>query len=54
MMDDHHSLFTGVKQNTESLGNVILPPWSKGCPMEFVRVNREVSNMYVTIIIITF
>ena len=32
----------GTKQNSEKLDNVILPPWSKGCPMEFIRVHREV------------
>lgn len=32
----------GVKQNCENLADVILPPWSKGCPLEFVRVHREV------------
>ena len=32
----------GVKQNTERLGDVVLPPWAKGDPYEFVRVNREV------------
>ena len=36
-----HTL-AGVKQSTERLGDVILPPWAKGDPYEFVRVNREV------------
>ena len=32
----------GVKQNTLKLGDVVLPPWAKGDPLEFVRINREV------------
>ncbi|XP_019848853.1 PREDICTED: WD repeat and FYVE domain-containing protein 3-like isoform X2 [Amphimedon queenslandica] len=31
----------GIKQNMEELGDIILPPWSKGDPLEFIRVNRE-------------
>ena len=42
--------FAGVKQNTEHLGDVVLPPWAKGDPYEFVRVNREVvMYMYNTL-----
>lgn len=26
------------------LGNIVLPPWSKGDPHEFIRVHREVSE----------
>lgn len=35
-------LLAGIKQNMEELGDIILPPWSKGDPLEFIRVNREV------------
>jgi hypothetical protein len=31
----------GVKQNGEALDEVILPPWAKDSPSEFVRVHRE-------------
>ncbi len=31
----------GVKQNGESLDDVLLPPWAKGSPAEFIRVHRE-------------
>lgn len=36
------SNFTGCKQNGTKLGDVILPPWAKGDPREFIRVHREV------------
>lgn len=32
----------GAKQNGTKLGDVILPPWAKGDPREFIRVHREV------------
>ncbi|XP_054792696.1 BEACH domain-containing protein B isoform X2 [Prosopis cineraria] len=31
----------GVKQDGEPIGDVILPPWAKGSPEEFIRRNRE-------------
>ncbi|KAJ8380472.1 hypothetical protein SKAU_G00012500 [Synaphobranchus kaupii] len=31
----------GSKQNGIKLGDVILPPWAKGDPREFIRVHRE-------------
>ncbi|XP_058460935.1 WD repeat and FYVE domain-containing protein 3 isoform X2 [Malaya genurostris] len=31
----------GMKQNSERLNHVVLPPWSKGDPREFIRVHRE-------------
>ena len=36
-------LTLGTKQNGEVLGDVVLPPWAKGCPVEFIRLHREVS-----------
>lgn len=33
---------SGAKQNGTKLGDVILPPWAKGDPREFIRVHREV------------
>ena len=36
-------LSSGVKQSGIALGDVILPPWAKGDPREFVRAHREVS-----------
>ncbi|XP_035824115.1 WD repeat and FYVE domain-containing protein 3 isoform X2 [Aplysia californica] len=31
----------GAKQNGVALGDVILPPWAKGDPREFIRVHRQ-------------
>ncbi|XP_031426548.1 WD repeat and FYVE domain-containing protein 3 isoform X2 [Clupea harengus] len=31
----------GAKQNGTRLGDVILPPWAKGDPREFIRVHRQ-------------
>jgi hypothetical protein len=31
----------GVKTNKERLDDVVLPPWAKGDPAEFIRVHRE-------------
>ncbi|XP_054466267.1 WD repeat and FYVE domain-containing protein 3 [Anoplopoma fimbria] len=31
----------GAKQNGTKLGDVILPPWAKGDPREFIRVHRD-------------
>ncbi|XP_058839532.1 WD repeat and FYVE domain-containing protein 3-like [Topomyia yanbarensis] len=31
----------GMKQNSETLNHVVLPPWSKGDPREFIRVHRD-------------
>ncbi|XP_053559369.1 WD repeat and FYVE domain-containing protein 3 isoform X2 [Bombina bombina] len=31
----------GCKQNGTKLGDVLLPPWAKGDPREFIRVHRE-------------
>ncbi|XP_029115173.1 WD repeat and FYVE domain-containing protein 3 isoform X3 [Scleropages formosus] len=31
----------GSKQNGTKLGDVLLPPWAKGDPREFIRVHRE-------------
>lgn len=31
---------TGCKQNGVELGDVVLPPWAKGDPREFIRVHR--------------
>ncbi|KAF9610456.1 hypothetical protein IFM89_022420 [Coptis chinensis] len=31
----------GVKQDGEPLGDVLLPPWAKGSPEEFIQKNRE-------------
>ncbi|KAG7214326.1 hypothetical protein INR49_023143 [Caranx melampygus] len=33
-----------AKQNGTKLGDVILPPWAKGDPREFIRVHREVNT----------
>ena len=31
----------GTKQNGETLNNVILPPWAKQDPREFIRLHRS-------------
>ncbi|XP_010254571.1 PREDICTED: BEACH domain-containing protein B isoform X2 [Nelumbo nucifera] len=36
-----NSYYLGVKQGGEPLGDVILPPWAKGSPEEFINKNRE-------------
>lgn len=35
---------SGAKQNGTKLADVILPPWAKGDPREFIRVHREVRH----------
>lgn len=35
------SLKIGTKQNGETLNYVILPPWAKQDPREFIRVHRS-------------
>lgn len=37
---------TGSKQNGTRLGDVILPPWAKGDPREFIRVHRQVKHIH--------
>ena len=37
----------GMKQNGEELNDVVLPPWAKDSPAEFVRVNRQVISPQV-------
>lgn len=49
-----HSYFnvshcTGCKQNGTKLGDVILPPWAKGDPREFIRVHREVMGVHLAV-----
>ena len=38
----------GQKQSGELLCDIVLPPWSKGDPQEFVRLHREVSQGFCT------
>ncbi|XP_055601256.1 WD repeat and FYVE domain-containing protein 3 [Uranotaenia lowii] len=40
LLNDNNFDF-GVKQNGDILNNVVLPPWAKGDPREFIRVHRE-------------
>ncbi len=35
-----NGLDLGSKQDKAKLGDVVLPPWAKGSPEEFVRINR--------------
>ena len=41
----------GVKQSGVELGDVEVPPWARGDPREFIRVNREVRTSGVLITI---
>ena len=36
---------SGAKQNGTVLGDVFLPPWAKGDPKEFIRIQREVGGV---------
>lgn len=38
----------GIKQNGVEVNNVVLPPWAKSDPREFIRVHREVSIYKLT------
>ncbi|QQP38080.1 WD repeat and FYVE domain-containing protein, partial [Caligus rogercresseyi] len=38
---NHNHFELGTKQNGEVLDDVILPPWAKGSPEEFIRLHRE-------------
>ncbi|XP_071954048.1 WD repeat and FYVE domain-containing protein 3-like isoform X2 [Antedon mediterranea] len=40
-MTNHNNFDFGVKQNGTRLGDVILPPWAKQDPKEFIRMHRE-------------
>lgn len=35
----------GQMEDGTALGDVELPPWAKGDPQEFIRVQREVSEL---------
>lgn len=41
LVNSNHFDF-GCKQNGVRVDNVVLPPWAKGDPREFIRQNREV------------
>lgn len=34
----------GCLEDGTALGDVVLPPWAKGDPQEFIRIHREVSD----------
>ncbi|XP_071808138.1 WD repeat and FYVE domain-containing protein 3-like isoform X3 [Asterias amurensis] len=40
-MTNHNNFDLGIKQSGIELGDVILPPWAKGDPREFIRMHRE-------------
>lgn len=33
-------MFSGYKQSGVALGDVVLPPWARGDPREFIRMHR--------------
>ena len=41
LVNSNHFDF-GCKQNGVRVDNVVLPPWAKGDPREFIRQHREV------------
>ena len=51
MLPGSLSLSAGTKQSGQKLGDVVLPPWAKGSPVEFIRLHREVVPMYVHLFI---
>ncbi len=40
-LENRNRFDMGTKQNGETLDDVLLPPWAKGSPEEFVRGHRE-------------
>lgn len=40
-LENHFNLDLGEKQSGEKVGDVMLPPWAKGSPREFIRKHRE-------------
>ncbi len=40
-LENDNRFYIGTKQNGEELDDVLLPPWAKGSPAEFIRVHRE-------------
>ncbi|CAL9186094.1 protein SPIRRIG [Musa acuminata AAA Group] len=40
-LENRFNLDLGEKQSGEKVGNVVLPPWAKGSPREFIRKHRE-------------
>ncbi|XP_020572505.1 protein SPIRRIG [Phalaenopsis equestris] len=40
-LENRFNLDFGEKQSGEKVGDVILPPWAKGSPREFIRKHRE-------------
>lgn len=37
----YNHLYTGSKQSGVSLGDIVLPPWAKQDPREFIRMHRN-------------
>ena len=50
-MHAFHSL-SGVKQSGVPLNDIVLPPWAKGDPHEFIRKHREVCNLPSTYVVL--
>lgn len=42
-LENSNSFDLGVKQDGTTVHDVVLPPWAKGDPRRFVRINRQVS-----------
>lgn len=39
---NHNKFDLGKKQNGECVSGVVLPPWAKNDPREFIRMHRKV------------
>ncbi|XP_068635132.1 protein SPIRRIG-like [Aristolochia californica] len=40
-LENQFNLDLGIKQSGEKVGDVLLPPWAKGSPREFIKKHRE-------------
>lgn len=48
-LENNNSFDFGTKQDGSTVHNVKLPPWAKGDPRRFIRINRQVSTTTVSI-----
>lgn len=53
-LENKNSFDFGVKQDGSTVHHVKLPPWAKGDPRRFVRINRKVSIVNLNLLIYFF
>lgn len=53
-LENKNSFDFGVKQDGSTVHHVKLPPWAKGDPRRFVRINRKVSIVNLSLLIYFF